>query len=88
MATATVTFSALQPNPIPMCHTGLNVAACHLSRSVTLSPSGRLKMLQMPNQTVICDFWLRTQNAADDDQQTWQLGTSATRSGIMSVTPC
>lgn len=86
MATATVTFSQLQSAPAPLVHTGVNVAACHLSRSVTLSPSGRLKMLQLPNQSVIVDFWLRTQNAADDDQQTWQLGTSATRSGIMSVT--
>ena len=85
MATATVTFSQFLPN-IGLVHTGVNVCGGHLSRSVTLSPSGRLKMCVLPNQATIVDFWLRTQNAADDDQQTWQIGTSATRSGIMSVT--
>ena len=85
MATATVTFSQFQPT-VNAIHTGVNCTGGHLSRSVTLSPSGRLKMVQVPNQAVLVDFWLRTQNAADDDQQTWQIGTSATRSGIMSVT--
>jgi hypothetical protein len=85
MATATVTFSQFKPN-VNAVHTGINWTGGHLSRSVTLSPSGRLKMCRVPDQAVLTDFWLRTQNAADDNQQTWQIGTSATRSGIMSIT--
>jgi hypothetical protein len=85
MATATVTFSQFAPN-IKAVHTGINVVGGHLSRSVTLSPSGRLKMWRLPHGATIVDFWLRVQNAADDDQQSFQMGTSATRSGIMAIT--
>jgi|GEM_PF-5208855 len=85
MATATVTFSQLRGNNIQQVHTGYNVTGGALSRSVTLSPSGRLKMWKLPNFAVITDFWIRIQNPPDDDQQSFQMGTSATRSGIMAI---
>lgn len=86
MATATVTFSSFRGNNVVANHTGVQVTGGHLSRSVTLSPSGRLKMWLMPHGANIVDYWVRIQNAADDDQQSFQMGTSATRSGILSNT--
>lgn len=85
MATATNTFSQFTP-VLKAVHTGINAAGGHLSVAVTLSPSGRLKMVEMPHNATIVDFWLRIQGAADDDQQNFQMGTSATRSGIMAIT--
>ena len=85
MATATNTFSQLAP-VLKAVHTGLIAVGGHLSVAVTLSPSGRLKMVELPHNATITDFWLRIQGAADDDQQNFQMGTSATRSGIMAIT--
>jgi len=85
MATVTTTFSQLSPN-VKAVHTGVVAIGSHLSAAATLCPSGRLKMCQVPHGATLLDFWLRVQNAADDDQQTFQIGTSATRSGIMAVT--
>lgn len=85
MATATNTFSQFSP-VLKAVHTGVIATGGHLSVAVTLSPSGRLKMVELPHNATITDFWLRIQCAADDDQQNFQMGTSATRSGIMSIT--
>jgi hypothetical protein len=85
MATATVTFSSFRGNNIHELHAGMNVAGGALSRSVTLSPSGRLKMFQLPHGATIVDYWVRIQCAADDDQQSFQMGTSQTRSGILAL---
>ena len=85
MATVTNTFSQFSP-AIKAVHTGLIATGGHLSVAATLSPSGRLKMVELPHHATITGFWLRIQGAADDDQQNFQMGTSATRSGIMAIT--
>ena len=85
MATATNTFSQFSP-VLKAVHTGLGATGGHLSVAATISPSSRLKMVELPHNATITDFWLRIQCAADDDQQNFQMGTSATRSGIMAIT--
>lgn len=83
MATATTTFSQLSPN-LKAVHTGINVAGGHLSASATLSPSGVLNMVKVPNGATIVDFWLKVVSGGVDNNI--QIGTSQTPSGIMSIT--
>ena len=85
MTSASLTFSQFSPN-VKQIHTGIVAVGGHLSRSVTVCPSTVLNMVQVPNGCTLVDFWLRIQNAADDDQQSVQIGTSQTPSGIMSIT--
>lgn len=85
MASASLTFSQFS-TAVKHVHVGIIATGGHLSRSVTVCPSTVLMMCQAPNGATLVDFWLRIQNAADDDQQTVQIGTSQTPSGIMSIT--
>lgn len=85
MASATVTFSQFSAN-LKAVHVGVVATGGHFSASATICPSSVLNMCELPNGATIVDFYLRIQNAADDDQQTVQIGTSNAPSGIMSVT--
>lgn len=87
MATVSFTFSQLHGNsgvPAPLVHTGVNVTGSALSLAVNTSASSVFRLLTVPNGTTLVDFWLRAQTGGAD--QTYQIGTSQTRSGIMSVT--
>lgn len=88
MATVSFTFSQLHGAagvPAPVVHTGVNLTGAALSLAVNTSASSVFRVLTMPGQgTTLVDFWLRIQTGGAS--QTVQLGTSATNSGIMSVT--
>ena len=83
MASVTVTFSQLQ-DAVKSVHTGVIAAAGAISRSVTISASGVLNMVRVPNHSTLLDFWLKVHTGGAS--QTVQIGTSQTPSGIMSVT--
>ena len=85
MASASITYSQFSAN-VKAVHTGVLCTGGHLSRSVTICPSTVHNMCQVPNNCTLVDFWMRIQHAADDDQATFQIGTSQTPSGIMSIT--
>jgi len=87
MATVSFTFSQLHGNPgvpVPLVHTCVNVAGAALSLAVNTSASSVFRLLTVPNGTTLVDFWLRAQTGGAN--QTIELGTSQTRSGIMSIT--
>lgn len=85
MATVTRTCSMFSPVPKSV-HTGVLCNGSALSLSVSFSASGRLKMLQVPNNCTIVDFWLRIQTTETGAANTFEFGTSHSRSGIMSLT--
>ncbi len=84
---ATVTRTCSQFAPVPKnVHAGMVCAGSALSLAVSFSASGRLKMLQIPNRSTIVDFWLRIQTTETGAANTFEFGTSHSRSGIMSIT--
>ncbi len=85
MATVTRTCSMFSPVPKNV-HAGVLCNGAALSLAVSFSASGRLKMLQIPNRSTIVDFWLRIQTTETGAANTFEFGTSHSRSGIMSVT--
>ncbi len=82
MASATLTFSQFSPGA-KYAHTGVVANGGHLTVCTTVCPSTVLAIVKVPNKSTIIDFWGRVQTGGAD--QTMQIGTSATRSGIMSV---
>lgn len=85
MATVTRTCSMFSPVPKNV-HNGIICNGSALSLAVSFSASGRLKMLQVPNRCTIVDFWVRLQTTETAAVNTFKIGTSASRSGIMSIT--
>lgn len=83
MASVTTTFSVFGPGPKAV-HTGVIVAGGHHSASATISASGVLRMVQVPDQATLVDFWLKVATGGAD--QTFEIGTSNTPSGIMAIT--
>jgi hypothetical protein len=83
MASATLTFSQFSPG-VKYLHAGVAANGGHLTVCTTVCPSTVLSIVKVPNKSTIIDFWGRVQTGGAD--QTMQMGTSFTRSGIMSVT--
>jgi hypothetical protein len=82
MASATLTFSQFSPG-VKKVHTGIIANGGHLSVATTVCPSTVLAMCQVASGTTLLDYWLRIQTGGAS--QTFQMGTSATPSGILSV---
>ena len=83
MATLSLTFSQLSAAGKSV-HTGVNVIGGALSVSATVCPSTILHMVPVLNGATLLDFKLRIATGGAD--QTIQIGTSQTPSGIMSLT--
>lgn len=82
MASATLTFSQFSPGAKKV-HTGMIANGGHLSVATTVCPSTVLQIVAMPHGATICDYWARIQSGGTT--QTFQMGTSATRSAILSL---
>lgn len=82
MATATLTFSQFSPG-VKKVHTGMIANGGALSVATTVCPSTVLQIVAMPHGATICDYWARIQTGGAS--QTFQMGTSATRSAILSL---
>lgn len=82
MASVTLTFSQFSPGA-KYAHTGVIANGGHLSVSTTVCPSTVLSIVKVPNKSTVIDFWGRVQTGGAD--QTMQIGTSATRSCILSL---
>lgn len=82
MASATLTLSQLSPN-LKSVHVGINTAG-GATQTAPSSASSILNICKLPNGATIVDFWASVANGGAD--QTFQMGTSSTPSGIMSVT--
>lgn len=83
MATLSLTFSQFGISA-KQVHTGVIAAGGALSVSNTVCPSTILHMVQVPGRCTLLDYWIRIQTGGAD--QTFQIGTSQTTSGIMSLT--
>lgn len=82
MASVTLTFSQFSPGAKKV-HTGVIANGGHLSVATTVCPSTVLAMCLMPSGATILDYWIRIATGGAD--QNFQMGTSATRSGICSL---
>jgi hypothetical protein len=82
MASATLTFSQFSPG-VKKVHIGVAANGGHLSVATTVCPSTVLAMCQVASGTTLLDYWVRIQTGGAS--QTFQMGTSATPSGILSV---
>lgn len=85
MASATLTFSQFSPG-VKYNHVGNLSNGGHLSVSTTVCPSTVLSIVRVPNFCTLLDFWARVATNNLNGDQTMQIGTSFTRSAIMSVT--
>lgn len=83
MASTTFTFSQLSPN-VKATHTGLNVVGGALSQAAATSASSVFNMVQVPHGATLTDFWMKIHTGGAD--QTLEIGTSNTPSGIMTIT--
>ncbi len=81
---ATVTASQLSSDAKAV-HTGVNVTGSALSIAGTLAASSVILLSKVPNGATLVDWILRFESASVSTQ-TIELGTSATPSGIMTVT--
>lgn len=80
---ATFTASQLNSNTKAV-HTGVIVAGSALSLSVTGTASSIILLSKVPSGATLLDWWMRIHTGGAS--QTVKLGTSASPSGIMSIT--
>ncbi len=84
MATLTFTLSQFAAN-VKAHHTGSAVVGGAISVSATICPSSIIYMVRVPSGATITDYWLKIATGGGGPQ-TFQMGTSFSPSGLMSVT--
>lgn len=80
---ATFTASQLRTNVYER-HAGLNVTAAAVAAAVTGTASSVVLLSRVPTGATLVDFWMRLRSGGVS--QTVKIGTSASPSGIMSIT--
>ncbi len=81
---ATVTASQLSSDAKAV-HTGVNVTGSALSIAGTLAASSVILLSKVPNGATLVD-WIMRFESASASTQTLEFGTSASPSGIMTIT--
>ena len=80
---ATFTASQLASN-VKAVHTGLVIVGAALSTCASGTASSVILLSRVPHGATLVDFWLRLHSGGAS--QTVKIGTSASPSGIMSIT--